>query len=310
VKKSIVLLFAGQGAQEVGMGHSMSEVYPKVREIIAMADEELGVELSRVMFNGPSDKLTQTSWCQPALYVHGLACWEMLKENCSSLNPVAAAGLSLGEFTAYSAAGSFSFSDGLKLVSKRGKFMDEACSITNGSMAAIIGGDEEAVRELAKKYDIDVANLNAPGQIVISGSRENILSAVNEVKDFGCRMGKVLEVAGAYHSRLMVRAQEKLAQELENFEISASNFPVISNVEAESIVQVDSIRASLERQVTGSVRWCESMEYLLDSIPDATFVEFSPKPVLAGLMSRIRRGVEVLTVSDPESLEEVTMALS
>ena len=310
MKKSIVLLFAGQGAQEVGMGYSLSEAYPQVKEIIAMADEELGAELSKVMFNGPNDKLTQTSWCQPALYVHGLACWEMLKKNCPSLNPVAAAGLSLGEFTAYSAAGSFSFLDGLKLVAKRGKLMDESCSVTDGSMAAIIGGDEESVRGLAKEYDVDVANLNAPGQIVISGSRDNIFSAVNKVKDFGCRMGKVLDVAGAYHSRLMTGAQAKLAQELESFDITIPNFPVISNVDAKSIVDIDSIRASLERQVTGSVRWNESMEFILDSNPEAIFIEFSPKPVLAGLMNRIRSEVEVLTVSGPESLEEVTIALS
>ena len=310
MKKSIVLLFAGQGAQEVGMGYSLSEAYPQVKEIIAMADEELDAELSKVMFNGPNDKLTQTSWCQPALYVHGLACWEMLKKNCPSLNPVAAAGLSLGEFTAYSAAGSFSFLDGLKLVAKRGKLMDESCSMTDGSMAAIIGGDEESVRGLAKEYDVDVANLNAPGQIVISGSRDNIFSAVNKVKDFGCRMGKVLEVAGAYHSRLMTGAQAKLAQELESFNITIPNFPVISNVDAKSIVDIDSIRASLERQVTGSVRWNESMEFILDSNPEAIFIEFSPKPVLAGLMNRIRSEVEVLTVSGPESLKEVTIALS
>lgn len=310
MKKSIVLLFAGQGAQEVGMGYSLSEAYPQVKEIIAMADEELDAELSKVMFNGPNDKLTQTSWCQPALYVHGLACWEMLKKNCPSLNPVAAAGLSLGEFTAYSAAGSFSFLDGLKLVAKRGKLMDESCSMTDGSMAAIIGGDEESVRGLAKEYDVDVANLNAPGQIVISGSRDNIFSAVNKVKDFGCRMGKVLDVAGAYHSRLMTGAQAKLAQELESFDITIPNFPVISNVDAKSIVDIDSIRASLERQVTGSVRWNESMEFILDSNPEAIFIEFSPKPVLAGLMNRIRSEVEVLTVSGPESLEEVTIALS
>ena len=226
------------------------------------------------------------------------------------MNPVAAAGLSLGEFTAYSATGSFSFSDGLKLVAKRGKFMDEACAMTDGSMAAIIGGNEESVRELADKYDVDVANLNAPGQIVISGSRDKILCAANDVKNFGCRMGKVLEVAGAYHSRLMQSAQEKLAKELENFGIVLPSCPVISNVEAEPIIQIDSIRASLERQVTGSVRWSDSMEFLLDSFPEATFVEFSPKPVLAGLMSRIRRDVEVLTVTDPESLEEAITALS
>ena len=310
MKKAIVLLFAGQGAQEVGMGYSLSETYSEVKEIIATADEELGVELSEVMFTGPNDKLTQTSWCQPALYLHGLACWEMLKKNCPSLNPVAAAGLSLGEFTAYSAAGSFSFLDGLKLVAKRGEFMDDACAMTDGSMAAIIGGNEESVRDLAKEYDVDVANLNAPGQIVISGSRDNILAAVNKVKDFGCRMGKVLEVAGAYHSRLMAGAQDKLAHELGSFDITLPNFPVISNVDAKSIVDTGSIRASLERQVTGSVRWSESMEFILDSSPEVTFVEFSPKPVLAGLMNRISREAEVLTVSGPESLEEVTIALS
>ncbi len=304
-----VLLFAGQGAQEVGMGRSLAEAYPAARELIERADAELGQPLSEVMFEGPAEELTRTSWCQPALYVHGLACWEVLRAECPGLEPAAAAGLSLGEFTAYAAAGAFDFSTGLQLVAQRGRFMDEACAETEGSMAAMIGGEEADVRALAAKVDVDVANLNSPGQIVLSGSRGGIAAAVAGAKDAGLRMGKELEVAGAYHSRLMRPAQEKLAAALAGVELGETGFPVVGNVEARPAAGPEEVRSTLERQVTGSVRWVESMEYLLESGHE-TFIEFGPKPVLAGLMGRIRRGTRVITVGDAESLAAAVAELS
>ena len=217
--------------------------------------------------------------------------------------------MSLGEFTAYSSAGVFSFEKGLEIVSRRGQFMEESCNATEGSMAAIIGGDEKAVNNLAKDFDLDVANYNAPGQIVISGEIEKIRSALTKVKDYGCRMGKELEVAGAYHSRLMIQAQQKLAQELEKVSFSNPNFPVVSNVDAIQKSGEVEISSSLERQVTGSVRWSQSMENLLNEGHDL-FIEFSPKPVLAGLMSRIRKGTNVISVGDPETINSALETLS
>ena len=309
VKKSVVLLFSGQGAQEVGMGKSLVDDFPEAKNIFKSADEQLGVNLSEVMFKGPVEELTKTSMCQPALYLHGLASWKILQAQCPDLEPVAAAGLSLGEFTAYSAAGAFTFENGLNVVARRGEFMEQACNETQGSMAAIIGGDEKSVCALAKEFDVDVANFNAPGQIVISGEVSKIKSALEKVKDFGCRMGKELVVAGAYHSKLMQSAQEKLSEKLRDFSISDPEFPVISNVEAKSMSGSDEIINSLECQVTGSVRWAQSMELLLAEGHDL-FLEFSPKPVLAGLMNRIRKGTQVITVGDTESLEEAVKILS
>ncbi|MFP6872011.1 MAG: ACP S-malonyltransferase [Verrucomicrobiales bacterium] len=302
VNHSVVLLFAGQGAQQVGMGKTLATDYEQARLLIERADAELGKSLSEVMFSGPAEELTRTSWCQPALYLHGIACWEVLKGRCPSLEPAAAAGLSLGEFTAHAVAGSFDFSSGLSLVSQRGQFMDEACAETDGSMAAMIGGDENAVRALARQVDVDVANLNAPGQIVLSGSSAGIAAAVAGAQNAGLRMAKELEVAGAYHSRLMHSAQEKLAVVLRGIEFSEPVFPVISNVAARAVEGAADIRATLEQQVTGSVRWAQSMELLLDEGHE-TFIEFGPRPVLAALMNRIRRGSRVITVSDAQSLE-------
>ena len=207
MKKSVVLLFAGQGAQEVGMGLKLVEEYPEAKKMFDMANERLGFNLNEIMFEGPDDELTKTSVCQPALYLHGLATWEILKSRCPDLMPVAAAGLSLGEFTAYSAAGAYSFEKGLDIVSKRGQYMESACNETKGSMAAIIGGDEDSVQNLASEFDLDVANYNAPGQIVISGEIDKIKSALEKVKE-RARMERAV-VAGAYHSRLMVNANHR-----------------------------------------------------------------------------------------------------
>ena len=214
----------------------------------------------------------------------------------------------MGEFTAHAAAGTFDFETGLKLVAQRGRFMEEACEQNPGSMAAMIGGEEADVRALAEKVGVDVANLNAPGQIVLSGKKDGITAAVAGAKEAGLRMGKELDVAGAYHSSLMQPAQDKLAEELAKSEISEPKFPVICNFEAKAVSGADEIRRTLEAQVTGSVRWSESMSGLL-AAGHETFLELGPGGVLAGLMNRIQRGTKVTAAGDAASIEAAAAVL-
>jgi [acyl-carrier-protein] S-malonyltransferase len=275
----------------------------------AQADQALGFSISDIMLEGPDEELTKTSRCQPALYLHGLIGLALIRERLPNLVPVAAAGLSLGEFTAHVAAGSFSFEDGLRLVARRGEFMEAACLATEGAMAALIGGDEEQVRALAAAADVDVANLNAPGQIVLSGTVAGIDSAIARAKEFGVRKAIKLNVAGAYHSRLMQSAQDQLAAELEKVAIQAPSLPVVCNFGAVSVSDLDEIRLMLKKQVTGSVRWAESIQALI-GMGHRTFLELGPGKVLAGLVSKIDKDVKVHSVEDLASLESAVEALS
>jgi len=261
------------------------------------------------MFDGPDESLTRTGNCQPALFLHGLSLLAVLQGKVPSLSPVAAAGLSLGEMTAHAAAGTFSFEEGLRVVARRGELMDEACAATSGSMAAMIGGAEEDVRRLAADCDVDVANLNCPGQIVLSGKVDGIKEAVSKAKEYGLRMGKQLSVAGAYHSRLMASAQEKLAETLAQAEVGTPSIPVISNFLATPAEGADAIRDSLTKQVTGSVRWVESIQLLREQGHDL-FIELGPGKVLAGLMSRIDKGAKVISIEDAASLEAAVTELN
>ena len=208
--KKIALLFAGQGAQSVGMGRDLAEQSPTAADLFQEADDVLGRKLSEIAWHGPIEELTKTSNCQPALFVHGLACLSILRELAGDFPVGGAAGLSLGEMTAHAAAGTFDFATGLKLVQRRGELMDEACAATNGAMAAMIGADESTVRALAADTDVDVANINSPGQIVISGEKAKVEIAVGLAKERGIRRATLLTVAGAYHSRLMESAYQKL----------------------------------------------------------------------------------------------------
>jgi [acyl-carrier-protein] S-malonyltransferase len=304
----VVILFSGQGAQKVGMGKDWAEHSATARGMVRRADEVLGYGLSEVMFEGPEDELTRTSRCQPALYLHGLMGLALLRERLPNLRPVAAAGLSLGEFTAHAAAGTFSFEDGLKLVSRRGTFMEEACEATTGAMAALIGGDEAQVRALAESAGVDVANLNAPGQIVLSGAVAGIDDAVARAKDFGIRRAIKLNVAGAYHSRLMQSAQDQLAAELVGVSMETPGIPVVCNFEARAVSHAGEIRSMLERQVTGSVRWTESIQALI-GMGHRTFVELGPGKVIAGLVGKIDKDATVHSIEDLASLEQAVEAL-
>lgn len=304
-----VLLFSGQGAQKVGMAKDWFENSSTARKMVAAADAALGFSLSDVMFEGPEEELTKTSFCQPALYLHGLIALALLKERIPQFESVAAAGLSLGEFTAHAAAGTFSFEDGLRLVARRGEFMQQACEATQGAMAALIGGEEEQVRALAASCDVDVANLNAPGQIVLSGSVAGIDGVVEKAKDFGIRRAIKLNVAGAYHSRLMQSAKDKLAAELTAATIVTPSIPVVANFTATVVTDPAEIRSSLTEQVTGSVRWVESIRVLRE-MGHTNFLELGPGKVLAGLVAKIDKDAVVHSIEDLASLEAAAEALS
>lgn len=301
--KKIALLFAGQGAQAVGMGSELAAVSTAAATLFRTADQVLGRSLSEIAWSGPLDELTKTSNCQPALYVHGLACLEALRETAGEFPIEAAAGLSLGEWTAHAAAGTFDFASGLKLVEQRGRFMKAACEATAGAMAAMIGADESAVRSLAAATDVDVANLNAPGQIVISGEMAKVELAVTLAKDHGIRRATLLKVAGAYHSRLMNSAYVALGSPLLDAQLQMPRFPVVSNVTGTAAESLREIRQTLQDQVTGTVRWTDCMEWLLDRGCDL-FIELGPGGVLAGLLQRTCKDVDVISVSDAASVRE------
>ncbi len=301
--RKIALLFAGQGAQCVGMGHDLAEQFPVAADLFRQADEILGRNLCDIAWNEPIEELTKTSNCQPALYVHALVALAVLREVFGEFEVGGAAGLSLGEITAHAAAGTFDFATGLKLVQKRGEFMDEACATTQGGMAAMIGGLENDVRRLAADEDVDVANINAPNQIVISGELANVETAVGVAKEYGIGRSMMLNVAGAYHSRLMESAYVKLEKVLADVPMQAPRFAVISNVTGEEVKTPEEIRESLRDQVTGTVRWTDCMQRLIHLGCDL-FIELGPGNVLAGLLKRTNREINVMSVSDAESVRK------
>ncbi len=304
----IGLLFAGQGAQSVGMGRDLAAQFPVAADLFGQADEILGRSLCEIAWNGPIEDLTRTSNCQPALYVHSLAALAALQDVVGEFPIGGAAGLSLGELTAHAAAGTFDFATGLKLVQQRGEFMDEACATTRGGMAAMIGGLENDVRRLAADEDVDIANINAPNQIVISGELANVETAVAVAKEYGIGRATMLNVAGAYHSRLMESACNKLEKILADVPIESPRFPVISNVTGEDVKTPDQIRETLRDQVTGTVRWTDCMQRLLDLGCDF-FIELGSGKVLAGLLKRTNREINVISVGDAASVRKCAEAL-
>ncbi len=299
--RKIALLFAGQGAQFVGMGRDLAEDFPAAADLFRPADEILGRELSAIAWNGPIEELTKTSNCQPALFLHGLASLSILREFAGEFPIDCAAGLSLGEMTAHAAAGTFDFANGVRLVQKRGEFMDEACAATVGGMAAMIGGLENDVRRLAADEDVDIANINAPGQIVISGELAKVEAAIGVAKEYGIRRATLLNVAGAYHSRLMESAYEKLGHVLIGVQMQLPRFPIISNVTGEEVQTLPEIRRTLQDQVTATVLWKDCMERMLQRGCDF-FIELGAGTVLAGLLKRVSKDVDIVSVSDTESV--------
>jgi [acyl-carrier-protein] S-malonyltransferase len=306
--KRAALLFAGQGAQAVGMGQDLCERFEACRDLFARANEVLGRDLRKICFDGPEETLTKTDNAQPGIFVTSLVCLEALRSQMPALQFDATAGLSLGEFTALTAAGAVGFDDGLRMVQARGRFMQEACETTRGSMASIIGMEEAALQEVCREADVDIANINSPGQIVISGHTDNIARAVQLARARGAKRAIPLVVAGAYHSRLMQGARDKVAAALQALPMRLPQTPVVSNVTARPAGSVEEIKALLVRQVSAPVRWSQSMQWLIEQ-GFSRFIELGPGNVLSGLMKRINNEVEMLAVSDSASLDATVARL-
>jgi [acyl-carrier-protein] S-malonyltransferase len=302
------LLFAGQGAQIVGMGKDLAEKYPSAKAWFDRANDALGYDLAAICFNGPEGELTRTENAQPGIFLVSWVAFQLLKEQAPTLKFDATAGLSLGEFTALTAAGAMSFEDGLRVVRQRGRFMQEACDVTKGGMAAVIGLDEALTREVCAEAGVVLANLNCPGQLVISGEADKIARAVELARAKGAKRAIALPVAGAYHSPLMASAQPKLQAELAKIKISPPVVPVISNVTARAHGTPAEIAPRLVEQVNASVLWEKSMRALLAQ-GFTRFIELGPGTALSGFMKRIDKSAQMLNVADAVSLEATVKAL-
>ncbi len=293
-----VFLFPGQGAQKVGMGKTLHDTLPAARQLFDEAAEVLGYSLADICFNGPADKLNSTAMSQPALYVCSLAALEQLKINEPQAieECIAAAGLSLGEYTALAFAGALSFRDGLKVVQQRGQAMQEAADATPSGMVALIGMDEAEVRALVDAArpagTIEIANLLCPGNIVVSGVRAACDALEKLASEKGARTVP-LTVAGAFHTSVMKPADEKLAAALEKIEVREARVPVWSNVDARPHTDPDEIRRLLVRQVVSPVLMEKSLRGLLDEAKGERFYEIGPGTVVSGLLKRIHRKVDL-----------------
>jgi [acyl-carrier-protein] S-malonyltransferase len=287
---ALAFLFAGQGAQKVGMGKSLHESSPAARGLYDEANRVLGWDLAKISFEGPEGDLTQTKVCQPALFVHGLAVLAALREQgkLPAGEPKFALGLSLGELTAYSAAGVFDFATGLKIVQERGRLMQVACEQTTGAMAAVIGEERAKVQDLCREFDIEAANFNAPGQIIVSGEKAKVGAAVAAAKERGMKKVMPLNVAGAYHSRLMEPARAAFATFLEPITFQAPKFTVLTNTTGQPISEPAAIKAALVKQVVSSVLWEDCMRNAVAAGAGA-FWELGPGAVLAGLARRTEK---------------------
>jgi [acyl-carrier-protein] S-malonyltransferase len=303
------LLFAGQGAQVVGMGQDLAHRYPTASALVAQANDVLGYDLANLCFHGPEPELMRTDNAQPAIFLVSWIAYRLLMEHVPDIKVTATAGLSLGEFTALAAAGALPFANGLLTVCARGRFMEEACAASRGAMAAIIGLDEDLTRAVCREAGVELANLNCPGQLVISGEVERIEQACILAKARGAKRALPLPVAGAYHSRLMASAQPKLARILAGCTIEPPAVPVVANVTARPHGTPEEIRASLLAQVTASVRWEESMRYLLAQ-GCSRFIELGPGTALSGFMKRIDKNALVYNISDGPSLERTVGGLT
>ncbi|MFA6439227.1 MAG: ACP S-malonyltransferase [Bacteriovoracaceae bacterium] len=283
---SVAYIFPGQGSQYVGMGKDLCEQYPVVKEYFYEADAVLGFSLSKTCFEGPDEELKQTKNTQPAIFLHSIALWNLLKPADAAM----VAGHSLGEYSALVAAEAISFTDAIKLVRLRGVLMQKAGEENPGAMAAIIGLDPKGVREVSAAASeagvVQPANFNSPGQIVISGSVIGVHKAMELAKERGAKLVKELVVSGAFHSPLMQSAKDKLKEALDKTEIRNAKIPVYANVTAAAVQNADDIRKLLFEQVTSPVRWEESVVNM-SAAGAMKFVEIGPGKVLQGLVKRI-----------------------
>jgi [acyl-carrier-protein] S-malonyltransferase len=295
---SIALLFSGQGAQVVGMGKSLYEANPVAKSIYDRAAKVLLFDLKEVCFNGPAETLTETRVCQPALYVQGYAIAEILRERGHLKDLKACLGLSLGELTAYAYAGVWDFETGLRIVAERGRLMQQACESSKGGMAAVIGGSRDDIAKLCAAFDIQAANFNCPGQVVISGEAEKVNAAVARAKEFGpFKLVKALTVAGAYHSRLMEPARAAFEKFLQDIPFNAPKVTVYTNTTGEAVSDPSALRTALAKQVVSSVYWEDNCRAAAAS-GITQFYECGPGAVLAGMMKRTAPEAPVTSIAE------------
>ncbi|MGJ3243476.1 MAG: ACP S-malonyltransferase [Opitutales bacterium] len=299
---SVGLLFSGQGAQSVGMGASLNANNETARRLYQTADQVLGWSLSKICFEGPEAELTETRVCQPALYVMGAAITEILGAQGKLGTVSCAFGLSLGELTALQAAGVYDFETGLRLVAERGRLMQDACERSPGSMAVLIGGDRAAADELVAACDLDIANLNCPGQIVISGRKAGITEAVDKASGLGFKMAKELNVAGAYHSRLMQSAADAFAEFIRDTPFVPPKVPVYSNFTGQAVDNPAAIKEALIAQIVSPVRFEACLRHAVADTGCERFYECGPGGVLAGLVKRTDRSWTVESLAEYEDL--------
>jgi [acyl-carrier-protein] S-malonyltransferase len=300
--KDVIFVFSGQGAQSSGMGADICKSSPAAAMVFEKADEALGWSISDICFNGPDEKLTESRFCQPAIYTMSAACLAAFNEKYQDVRPLAIAGLSLGEFAALCASGVFSFEDGLKLVAKRGELMDTACSETQGGMASVLGANQNIIQEVCEECDIDIANLNCPGQIVISGEKIKVENAIKTLKEKGIRKIIPLKVAGAFHSRLMQSAADKFKEIIADVELKTPSIPVAQNFTGKFTNDIEEIRNNLVEQVAGSVLWEDCVKTVAGT-GARQIIEFGPGKVLTGLIKRIEVNVATYNINSVESIE-------
>ncbi len=302
-----IFVFSGQGAQTVGMGRDLYDSSAAARQVFDEADAVLGRKLSDLIFNGPMEELTRSTNCQTAIYTTSCAALAAFSEKFA-LEPAACAGLSLGEYGALYAAGAFDFATGLKLLDRRGALMDEACAKFPGTMASVLGGDPALIEEVCKSIDLDVANYNCPGQLVLSGPQEKIDLAVAALQGKeGVRKVVPLAVAGGFHSRLMREAGEKLRPALDAALISMPRVAVYHNYSASVAATTQELRDMLACQVSGSVRWEESLRRAIAEKGIDTVIEFGPGAVLTGLAKRIAPEFVRINVNSAAALASVVL---
>jgi [acyl-carrier-protein] S-malonyltransferase len=306
---SLALLFPGQGSQFVGMGHDLADAFPLALETFEEADELLGTPLSRLMWEGPEEELVLTRNAQPAILVHSVAVLRVVR---GELGPVSlAAGHSLGEFSAWVAAGTLSFADALRAVRFRGERMFAAGEARPGTMAAILGMEDAAADALCRdasrgESDLVVsANFNAPGQVVVSGDVTAVTRLMELARDAGAKKVVPLSVSGAFHSPLMEPAREELHRHLEGVDFHPPDFPVVSNVTANAVHAPQEARDLLVRQLTSPVRWAASVTTMVEAGVDR-FVELGPGSVLTGLNRRNARAAASLAVQGPSDLDALS----